>query len=653
MKQRIAVVAIQHPTEPNLYLHGLRIDNGKWALPGGHAHPGETMEEAARREGREEAGLDLPNLQFMHNRDYGSHDIHLFTHPAPKDFNLDATKDPDREFLTFKWLDPTHNRNLHVPASKNILVEHLQGLSKAMVHHSAAQNHLIDSIHNQFYPKTNIPVTKKHLQTHSFDGHVIHEYEVSHNNSQPMSFFSINEDNTPEGKHMSAIRVNPHKSIPQVTTAATVTEHQGKGLNPTLYNFVAQKYGKLQSDKELTENSHKTWKKLATDPRYNVNLSGTSDPATHTLQVRPTGLNKSITPMKGVKPAEYTETTAPEYTHMDHKFKEVSHPKTPPGHKAYKVTDPQGQHNVVFARNNDEIGKHIEKLAWKPKWNLAASELEKSSSYSMHIEPFHEHANFDPKKHDFIVRLKHRGKPVGFMAMAHRPGGIMPFNAEIDKEHRGQNHSISMGQFAVKATGKSILKSPDMTAPAKKQWLKHAANQLKIKKSEFSDLLIKNNNSDYAQKAAQTLTFLYPVSIGGKTKRKDGVIHHISIKSFGPSSEYHPDALDHISENIDKYGFNRPVDTSKLRFIPHKLPAFGGGTHHVLLVSGLPTQYNKFRKDMDHVGIKIDRYLPHISIDKDTWQNLSTKGSDLSAQDIGLQVYPPELRNGNQVIKTY
>jgi ADP-ribose pyrophosphatase YjhB (NUDIX family) len=42
-----------------------RTDNGQWAIPGGIMEPGETFEETARRETREEVGLDLGELQFF------------------------------------------------------------------------------------------------------------------------------------------------------------------------------------------------------------------------------------------------------------------------------------------------------------------------------------------------------------------------------------------------------------------------------------------------------------------------------------------------------------------------------------------------------------------------------------------------------------
>lgn len=42
-----------------------RTDNGCWGLPGGAMEPGETLEEAALRETREETGLALPRLSLL------------------------------------------------------------------------------------------------------------------------------------------------------------------------------------------------------------------------------------------------------------------------------------------------------------------------------------------------------------------------------------------------------------------------------------------------------------------------------------------------------------------------------------------------------------------------------------------------------------
>lgn len=42
-----------------------RADNGLWAIPGGYLEPGESFEEAARREVREEAGIEVGRLELL------------------------------------------------------------------------------------------------------------------------------------------------------------------------------------------------------------------------------------------------------------------------------------------------------------------------------------------------------------------------------------------------------------------------------------------------------------------------------------------------------------------------------------------------------------------------------------------------------------
>ncbi|MEH1166509.1 NUDIX domain-containing protein [Micromonospora sp. CPCC 205539] len=42
-----------------------RADTGDWGLPGGFMEPGESFEDAARREVREEVGIELDGLDFL------------------------------------------------------------------------------------------------------------------------------------------------------------------------------------------------------------------------------------------------------------------------------------------------------------------------------------------------------------------------------------------------------------------------------------------------------------------------------------------------------------------------------------------------------------------------------------------------------------
>jgi len=43
---------------------------GKYVVPGGHVELGEKMEETARREAKEETGLEIDNLQFINFQEF-------------------------------------------------------------------------------------------------------------------------------------------------------------------------------------------------------------------------------------------------------------------------------------------------------------------------------------------------------------------------------------------------------------------------------------------------------------------------------------------------------------------------------------------------------------------------------------------------------
>ena len=54
--------------------------SGEWAFPGGHLEFGESIEDCAKRECREEAGIEIKNIKFIrvsNMRKYGKHYLDL------------------------------------------------------------------------------------------------------------------------------------------------------------------------------------------------------------------------------------------------------------------------------------------------------------------------------------------------------------------------------------------------------------------------------------------------------------------------------------------------------------------------------------------------------------------------------------------------
>lgn len=131
------VASIAAYNADGMLLWGKRNDNGKFTLPGGHFEPGEEPIEAARRELREETGLEAATLEPL--GDDVVRNCHVFAFKALVTDQPSGKDDPDAEISEWHWVEP-HDipdeimDNLHSPRNVTLQLLGLQdedeGLTK-------------------------------------------------------------------------------------------------------------------------------------------------------------------------------------------------------------------------------------------------------------------------------------------------------------------------------------------------------------------------------------------------------------------------------------------------------------------------------------------------------------------------------------------
>ncbi|KYG33674.1 NUDIX domain-containing protein [Priestia endophytica] len=118
-----------------------RFDNGKWSLPGGNVDPGETVEDAIKREVKEETGFDVEVKQLVGVYSDPNHVIAYEDGEVRQQFSICflcekiggslATSSESKrvEFISLSKLDTI---NIHV-TQKIRIQDALSGNSKAFI----------------------------------------------------------------------------------------------------------------------------------------------------------------------------------------------------------------------------------------------------------------------------------------------------------------------------------------------------------------------------------------------------------------------------------------------------------------------------------------------------------------------------------------
>lgn len=120
--KRCVVILVKNADK---FLLGRRRDSKKLSFPAGHINHLETPREAAKRELKEETGLDSTKLKLIGvDHVKPGHMVYVYSAAAAGD--LDPKNDPDKEFSKLSYLDLSNISEdaWHIPRAYNSGLRH-------------------------------------------------------------------------------------------------------------------------------------------------------------------------------------------------------------------------------------------------------------------------------------------------------------------------------------------------------------------------------------------------------------------------------------------------------------------------------------------------------------------------------------------------